>query len=92
MKGHKTCYSWFSRDVIKILKFKTGRPKEFFTFINSLMFPTILIELAHAIMGNAHCINERLNVLPSYRFSYDLATLYVIDVRFVDVNVLFFIF
>ena len=34
------------------------------------MFRTILIELAHTIMGNAHCINEPPNLLPSYRLSY----------------------
>ena len=50
------------------------------------------MELAHTIMGNAHCINEPPNLLPSYRLiSYGkTATLYVIDVQFV--HVLFNIF
>ena len=39
-------------------------------------------------MGNAHCINEQLNFLPSYRLSCGkMATLYIIhvDIQFVDV-------
>ena len=48
--------------------------------------------LAHTKMGNTHCTNERLHFLPSYRLSYGkIVTLYVTDVQFVDVNVLFYI-
>ena len=53
------------------------------------MIRTILIELAHSIISNAYCINERLN----HRSSYGkMAILYVKDVQFVEVNVLFYIF
>ena len=64
-----------------------------FTFIHPLMFRAILIELVHTIMGNAHCSNERLNFCLLINLATEkMATLYIIDVPFVDVNVLFYIF
>ena len=48
---------------------------------------------AHTITSSAHCINERLNFSRSYRLIYrKMASLDALDVQFVVVKVLFYVF